>query len=88
MFFLSILGNYILPIVYDSFVVLILVLLFLFIFRIRDSNIRIVFFFLPLVKPFLIIVEKIEVSKLYNALGGRAFGLRLPDPTNIIKIEI
>jgi len=86
MFFLSILTNYILPIIYDSFVVLVLVLLFLFIFRIKDSNVRILFFFLPLIKPFIIIFEKIDVKKMYNMYYGQTFGIRLPDPTNMIRI--
>ena len=49
MFFLDVLVRYVLPIIYNSFVVLVLILFFLFIFRIKDSNIRILFFFLPLV---------------------------------------
>ena len=86
MFFLSILTNYVLPIIYDSFVVLVLVLLFLFIFRIKDSNIRILFFFLPLVKPFIVILERIDVEKLYNMYYGQVSGIRFPDPMNMIKI--
>jgi beta-lactamase regulating signal transducer with metallopeptidase domain len=88
MFFLSILTNYVLPIIYDSFIVLVLVLLFLFIFRIKDSNIRILFFFLPLIKPFIVILEKIDFQELYKFSPSGASGLRLPDPTNIIGIEI
>jgi len=88
MFFLSILTNYVLPIIYDSFVVLVLVLLFLFIFRIKDSNIRILFFSLPLIKPFIVILEKINVEKLYEITRGQVFGIRFPDPTNIITFEI
>ena len=88
MFFLSILVKYVLPIIYDSFVVLVLVLLFLFIFRIKDSNIRILFFFLPLVKPFIIIMERIDADKLYADSPSGFAGIRFPDPTNIIKIEI
>ena len=86
MFFLSILTNYILPIIYDSFVVLVLVLLFLFIFRIKDSNIRILFFFLPLIKPFIVIFEKINVEKMYDMYYGQVSGIRFPDPINIIRI--
>ncbi len=88
MFFLSILTNYVLPIIYDSFVVLVLVLLFLFIFRIKDSNIRILFFFLPLVKPFVVILEKIDIEKMYNTYYLQVFGIRFPDPTNMVGIEI
>jgi len=86
MFFLEILTVYILPVIYSSFVSLILVLLVLFILRIKDSNIRILFFFLPLIKPFIIITEKIDISSQYFKLNASTFGLRLPDPNNIIKI--
>ncbi len=86
MFFLSIITNYVLPIIYDSFVVLVLVLFFLFIFRIKDSNIRILFFFLPLIKPFIVILERVDVEKLYNMYYLQAFGIRFPDPTNMVKI--
>ncbi|HAJ95833.1 MAG TPA: hypothetical protein DCP02_06330, partial [Actinobacteria bacterium] len=88
MFFLDILTRYILPVIYDSFVVLVLVLFFLFIFRIKDSNIRILFFFLPLIKPFIIILERVNVNKLYSMTHGQASGIRLPDPASIIKFEI
>ena len=92
MVFLEILINYIIPIIYDSFVTLILVLLFLFIFRIKDSNIRILFFFFPLIKPIIVIAEKINVNEI--ALGSRDFtgGIRFPDPLKFFppysKIEI
>lgn len=82
MFFLEILTSYILPIIYDSFVSLVLVLFFLFIFRIKDSNIRILFFFLPLIKPFIVIAEKIDLNEL---LPQGAFGIRFPDPLNFIQ---
>ncbi|NQT67556.1 MAG: hypothetical protein HQ569_08300 [Actinobacteria bacterium] len=82
MFFLEILTGYIVPIIYTSFVSLVLVLFFLFIFRIKDSNIRILFFFLPLIKPFIIIFEKIKThpSRLFT------IGPRFPDPNNIINM--
>jgi beta-lactamase regulating signal transducer with metallopeptidase domain len=81
MFFLDILTGYILPIIYSSLVSLVLVLLVLFIFRIKDSNIRILFFFLPLLKPFIIITEKIDPGSQLDTLA-----LRFPDPYNIIRI--
>ena len=58
MFLTNLFTGYILPMVYDSLITLLLVLFFLFIFRIKDSNIRILFFFLPLIKSFLIILKK------------------------------
>lgn len=85
MFFLEILTGYIVPIIYTSFVSLVLVLFLLFIFRIKDSNIRILFFFLPLIKPFIIISEKIDVSSKYFKSYPNSLGLRFPDPNNIIN---
>ena len=84
MVFLEILVNYILPIIYNSFVSLVLVLFLLFIFRIKDSNIRILFFFLPLIKPFIIISEKMDKTHFQSdpIIGG----FRLPDPNNIINM--
>ena len=87
MFFLNIIAHYFLPIIYDSFAVLTLVLIFLFIFRIKDPNIRILFFFLPLIKPFIIIIERIDVNKIYFQYYKSAFGFRLPDPSSIIKFN-
>lgn len=84
MVFLEILTNYILPIIYNSFVSLVLVLFFLFIFRIKDSNIRILFFSLPLIKPFIIITEKMDRTHFQpDPLVGL---IRIPDPNNIFKI--
>ncbi len=85
MFFVGILTDYLLPMIYDSLVTLILVLLVLFIFRIKDSNIRILFFFLPLIKPFLIILERVDIDKFHLLYDPVSSGIRFPDPTNIIK---
>ncbi|MCG2788607.1 MAG: M56 family metallopeptidase [Actinomycetia bacterium] len=87
MFFLNILSNYFLPIIYNSFVALTLSLVFLFIFRIKDSNIRILFFSLPLIKPFLIIIERIDVNKIYFQYFKTTYGLRFPDPSGILKFD-
>jgi beta-lactamase regulating signal transducer with metallopeptidase domain len=88
MIFLDILTRYVLPIIYDSFVVLVLVLFFLFIFRIKDSNMRILFFFLPLIKPFIVIMEMVDINKIYYSDSPKGFaGIRFPDPTNMIRID-
>jgi beta-lactamase regulating signal transducer with metallopeptidase domain len=57
----------------------------LFIFRIEDSGIRILFFFLPLIKPFLVIAEKFQPHP--NYINDRLVnsGLRIPDPANIFN---
>ncbi len=87
MFFLNILAHYFLPIIYDSFVVLASALIFLFIFRIKDPYIRILFFFLPLIKPFIIIIERINVNELYFQYSNATYGLRFPDTSNIFKFD-
>jgi len=87
MFFLNILVHYLLPIIYDSFIALMLVGFFLFIFRIKDPNIRILFFFLPLVKPFIIIIERVDVNKIYFQYYKSTLGFRLPDPLSIIEFD-
>ena len=87
MFLVNIIISYLVPIIYDSMIALLMVLFFLFIFRIKDPNIRILFFFLPLIKPFLMILEKVDVNKLYFESWKSAYGIRMPDPSNIIKFE-
>jgi len=87
MFFLEILTDYIIPVIYSSFSSLVVVLFILFIFRIKDSNIRILFFFLPLIKPFIIIAERIDKSYFHPTPIVPITGLiRLPDPNNIFNI--
>jgi beta-lactamase regulating signal transducer with metallopeptidase domain len=81
--FIGLLFNYILVIIYDSAISLLIVLLFLFIFRIKDSSIRILFFFLPLIKPFFIILEKIDVNKEYFKYRPGIMGFRVPLPGTI-----
>ena len=82
----TILTVYIIPIIYDSFVTLVLVLFFLFVFRIKDSGIRILFFFLPLIKPFLVMAEKFEPPPgSIKYIPITAGGLRIPDPGNIFR---
>jgi len=84
MVFLNILIDYIIPTIYSSFVSLVLVLIVLSIFRIKDSNIRILFFFLPLVKPFIVIAEKMD--KTYFQPEPLAGLIRLPDPNNVFRV--
>jgi beta-lactamase regulating signal transducer with metallopeptidase domain len=84
MFFLEILTDYIIPVIYSSFSSLVVVLFILFIFRIKDSNIRILFFFLPLIKPFITVSEKISRPLFRPELISIFF--RLPDPKNLIGV--
>ncbi|MGM0366008.1 MAG: M56 family metallopeptidase [Actinomycetota bacterium] len=80
MFIVDVLLQYILPVVYDSFITLILVVAFLAVLRIRDPSMRILFLFLPLVKPFLVIAERMEMKGLSSDIPFMIGGLRLPDP--------
>lgn len=82
---LTVLTEYLIPVIYSSFVTLVIVLFFLFIFRIKDSSIRIMFFFLPLIKPFLVITEKFEPHPNYINQQPVSGGLRMPDPANIFR---
>ena len=84
--FLNIIFSYLLPIIYSSMIALIMVLFFLFIFRVKDPTIRIAFFFIPLIKPFIMIIEKIDVNHLYFQGRTVALGLRFPDPSNMINL--
>jgi beta-lactamase regulating signal transducer with metallopeptidase domain len=81
---LAILIDYIIPLVYNSFMTLITVLAILFVFRIKDSGIRILFFFLPLIKPFLVVAEKIEPHPGFSADQPINSGIRIPDPSNLL----
>jgi Zn-dependent protease with chaperone function len=81
--FIVLLFNYILVIIYESAISLVIVLLLLFIFRIKDSNIRILFFFLPLIKPFFVIIEKIDLNKEYFKYRPGIMGFRFPLPGTI-----
>jgi beta-lactamase regulating signal transducer with metallopeptidase domain len=79
------LKDFILVMVYDSFMTLMIVLLILAIFRIRDSGIRIMFLFLPLVKPFLIVLEDFKLNvNFFNSRGG-VLGFRFPSPNTIFQ---
>jgi beta-lactamase regulating signal transducer with metallopeptidase domain len=79
------LKDFILVIIYDSFMTLLVVLLILSIFRIRDSNIRIMFLFLPLIKPFVIVLEDFKLNEnFFNSRGG-VLGFRLPSPNTILQ---
>jgi beta-lactamase regulating signal transducer with metallopeptidase domain len=82
---LNIILSYLVPIIFNSMVALLMVLFFLFIFRVKDPTIRIAFFFIPLIKPFIMIIERIDVNNQYIQNMIWTIGLRFPDPTNMIK---
>ena len=79
------LKDYILVIVYDSLITLLIVLLILTIFRIRDSNVRIMFLFLPLIKPFLIVLEDFKLNVNFFIGRSGVLGFRFPSPNTILQ---
>lgn len=83
--FIVLLFNYIILILYESALSLSVVLLLLFIFRIKDSNIRILFFFLPLIKPFFIITEKIDLNEEFFKYRSGVMGIRFPSPGSVFS---
>ena len=86
MFLLNIILTYFLPIIFDSMAALLMVLFFLIIFRIKDPTIRIALFFIPLIKPFIMIIERIDLSDLYFQDRAWTLGIRFPDPTKMIGL--
>ncbi|MBM3700394.1 MAG: hypothetical protein FJW68_05705 [Actinobacteria bacterium] len=77
--------NYILVIIYNSFIGLTLVLLVLYFFKLKESNIRILLLFIPLIKPFLAISESFYLNKeLINKNTG-VFGLRFLMPNTFLN---
>lgn len=77
--------GYLLVIIYDSLVSLILVSLIFLIFRIKDSNIKILFLFLPLVKPFIIILEDFNLNSDFFENRQGTLGFRFPSPNTILS---
>ncbi|MHB1276549.1 MAG: M56 family metallopeptidase [Candidatus Humimicrobiaceae bacterium] len=82
----NIIFSYLIPIIYSSMLALLMVMFFLFIFRVKDPTIRTAFFFIPLIKPFIMIIERIDVNNPYIQDRIWFIGLRFPDPTNMIKL--
>ena len=72
--------NYILVIIYNSFISLALILLILFFFKVKDSNIRILLLFIPLIKPFLVISESFYLNKEFINKNTGVLGLRFLTP--------
>jgi beta-lactamase regulating signal transducer with metallopeptidase domain len=85
MFLVNIIFSYLIPIIYNSMAALLMVLFFLFIFRVKDPTIRTALFFIPLIKPFIMIIERIDLSNLYFQNKALTLGVRFPDPTNMIN---
>ncbi|MHB1377709.1 MAG: hypothetical protein ACYCXB_09890 [Candidatus Humimicrobiaceae bacterium] len=83
---LNIIFSYFIPIIYSSMLALLMVLFFLFIFHVKDPTIRTAFFFIPLIKPFIMIIERIDINNLYIQNIGWTMGLRFPDPTKMINL--
>ncbi len=85
MIFINLFFNYVLIIIFNSFTSLLLVLLLLYIFRVKDSSIRILFLFIPLIKPFLITIESADLNKDYFKYYPMVSGIRFPSPNTFIN---
>ncbi|GEM_PF-581138 len=81
---LKIAGNFI-TIIYDSLTTFLIAFLIIFIFKIKDSNVKILFFFLPLIKPVIIISEKLQYNTDYFLNKNIVIGFRVPTPSLFIK---
>jgi len=78
--FFDLLTDYILVIIYNSFISLAIILLIIYLFKIKDSNIRILLLFIPLIKPFLVISENFYVNKDFINENAGILGLRFLTP--------
>jgi beta-lactamase regulating signal transducer with metallopeptidase domain len=77
--------DYILVIVYDSFISLLIALIIIHLFRIKDTNTKILFLFLPIVKPFFVIIEDLNHNSYYFANRTSVLGFRLVSPNTIFE---
>lgn len=82
---LSFLKDYLIVIIYDSFISLVFALLIIYSFRIKDTTIRILFLFLPLIKPFFVIIEDINHNKYYFQERLGVMGFRFVSPNTIFN---
>ncbi|MBE0447228.1 MAG: M56 family metallopeptidase [Actinobacteria bacterium] len=78
--------NYILPSIFDAVVIFLLVLMIFKIFRIKDPATRFAFLFLPLLKPFIVLLDNTStVAQGQNSSGPESgLGIRMPDPLGFI----
>jgi len=84
----SLLFNHIMPSIFNAAVTLLLVVAIFKVFRVKDPATRFMFLFLPLIKPFIILLEnpsgmRLESTDMTVHLMGR-----LPDPLNLISSPI
>jgi len=76
--------NYVLSVVFDAAVTFVIVLAILAIFRVKSPATRLAFLFLPLIKPFVVIMDSISsASDLQDKIFG--VGIRMPDPLDTIS---
>lgn len=76
-----------LPAVLDGLVALTGVLVLLRIFRVRNPSLRALFLFIPLVRPLIIFLD--GGARLKSQSPSQfAIGVRMPDPLNLLPIEL
>lgn len=81
----SLLYDHILPSALNAVFVFLIVLLVLKIFRVKDPSTRFMFLFLPLIKPFLALLDKASADVKFTP-GGKPIimGFKMADPFNLI----
>lgn len=83
----SLVLSYILPSVFDSVITLALVLAIFKVFRVKNPATRATFLLVPLIKPFLILLDGAAKFNMTPDAPERivGFSLRLPDPLGLIQ---
>jgi len=80
----SLLYNHILPSTFDAAASLLLVLAIFKIFRIKDPATRFLFLFLPLLKPFIVLIDNASSMPQRESASAYHIGIRMPDPLGLI----
>lgn len=78
------LSNYVLSVLFSAAVTLLLVLTILAVFKVKSPTTRLIFLFIPLVKPFVVLMDSASsTASLKSKVFG--FGMRMPDPLDMIS---
>ncbi len=80
----ALLLDHVIPSIFDAAVTFVLVLVLLKIFAVKNLATRFAFLFIPLLKPFIVLVENKAWVPHFPSHFFQ-FGLRMPDPLGLIK---
>lgn len=80
----SLLFNHIIPSIFNAAATLLLVLAIFKIFRIKNPATRFMFLFLPLLKPFIVLLDNASTAVHINTDKPMQIGLRMPDPLGLV----